>query len=106
MLAGVDSKPRKFEKSITVAPAVMKRYVGTYELTKDFVFTVSVKGDKLMVGVTNQPTFQVFPRSETEWFYKVVEATITFKLDDEGNCTSLELFQNGVRQMANRTGKE
>jgi hypothetical protein len=41
-------------------------------------------------------------RSETEWFYKVVEATLTFKVGDDGQCRELELFQNGVRQTAKR----
>ena len=76
--------------------------LGRYELAPSFVFTVSVQGGKLMVGVTNQPTVQVYARSETEWFYKIVDATLTFKLDDNGKCQALELFQNGARQTAKR----
>ena len=102
MLAGADVKPRTFEQTVNVAPEVMQRYAGRYELAPTFIFTVSVQDKKLMVGVTNQPTFQVFPRSETEWFYKVVDATLTFKMDGDGNCKELELFQNGVRQTAKR----
>ena len=101
MLNGKDVKPRTFEKSIRVPKKVMKRYVGKYTLTPQFVFTVSLKGDKLMVGVTNQPTFQVFARSKTEWFYRVIKATIKFQVKD-GKCTSLQLTQNGVTQTAKR----
>ncbi len=102
LLAGQDVKPRQFEATVKVAPKVMERYVGRFELAPTFIFTVSVKEGKLMVGVTNQPTFQVFPRSDTEWFYKVVDATLTFKVDDDGQCNELELFQNGIRQTARR----
>jgi CubicO group peptidase (beta-lactamase class C family) len=102
MLAGADVEPRKFEESIQVAPKVMQRYVGRYELAPTFVFSVSIQAGKLMVGVTNQPTVQVYPRSETEWFYKIVDATLTFKMNKAGKCQALELFQNGVRQMAKR----
>ena len=80
----------------------MQRYVGKYQLTPDFVFTVSVRGNRLMVGVTNQPTFQVFPRSDTEWFYKVVDATLRFEVDESGKCVAVELDQNGARQRAAR----
>lgn len=101
-LNGTPVEPRSFEKSTAVPAEVLARYVGKYELAPGFIFTVSVNDGKLMVGLTGQPTFEVFARSETEWFYKVVEATITFKLDESGECTSLELFQNGVRQEARR----
>lgn len=87
---------------VEVPKAVMKRYEGKYELAPDFVFSVNVQGENLMVGVTNQPTLQVFPRSNTEWFYKVVDATLTFKMDDKDQCKALELFQNGVRQTAKK----
>jgi len=102
ILNGDEVKPRTFEKSVRVAKKVMERYVGKYELAPMFVFTVSVKDDKLMVGVTNQPTHQVFARSETEWFYKVVNAKLKFQLDDDGKCTSLKLLQNGITQTAKR----
>ncbi len=102
MLAGVKVVPRKFDETVQVAPKMMKRLEGRYQLVPNFVFTVKVEDNKLMVGVTNQPTLQVFPRSETEWFYKVVDATLTFKENKDGVFDSLELFQNGVRQTAKR----
>jgi serine-type D-Ala-D-Ala carboxypeptidase/endopeptidase len=102
MLAGEPVSPRSFEKPIEVDRPIMQRYVGRYELVPGFIFTVSVDGDKLMVGATAQPTFQVYPRSETEWFYKVVEATLTFQVDAEGKCDAVELFQNGQRLTARR----
>ena len=104
VMFGMKVEPRRFEKRLAVAPEMMKRYVGKYQLAPNFVFTVSTQDDKLMVALTGQPTFEVFPRSESEWFYKVVEATITFKVDDQGRCDELELFQNGVRQKAKRVG--
>ncbi len=102
MCAGAPVEPRIFEKPVPVAKEIMQRYVGKYELVPGFVLTVSVEDEKLMVGATGQPTVQVFARSDSEWFYKVVQATLTFEVDEEGNCQSVELFQNGVRQKAKR----
>ncbi|MGB7324400.1 MAG: serine hydrolase [Rubripirellula sp.] len=102
MLAGAKVKPRSFAADVKVAPEKMQRLVGRYQLAPTFVFDVSVKNGKLMVGVTNQPTHQVFAKSDTEWFYKVVDATLTFDVDDNGKCNSLVLFQNGARQTAKR----
>lgn len=100
--AGQNVKPREFEKAPEVSSEVLQSYVGKYQLAPGAEFTVSTKGGKLMVGLTGQPTFEVYPRSETEWYYKVVEATLTFKVDGNGKCTAVELFQNGVRQAAKR----
>jgi CubicO group peptidase (beta-lactamase class C family) len=101
-VAGQDVKPREFEKTTDVPAEVLERYVGKYRLAPGAEFTVSTKGGKLLVGLTGQPTFEVYPRSETEWFYKVVEATLTFQVDSQGKCAAVELFQNGVRQTAGR----
>ena len=102
MLAGTEVQPRRFAKPVDVDPQVMQRYVGKYELVPGFVFTVSVENKRLMVGATSQPTFEVFPRSDTEWYYQVVEATLTFQVDDKGKCDAVKLFQNGVRHTAKR----
>ncbi|MGB7325574.1 MAG: serine hydrolase [Rubripirellula sp.] len=102
MLAGAKMQPRMFDAAVKVTPEKMQRLVGRYQLAPTFIFDVSVKNGKLMVGVTNQPTHQVFAKSDTEWFYKVVDATLTFDVDNNGKCNSLVLFQNGVRQTAKR----
>ena len=102
VLAGATVTPRVFEVTKKVSPEAMQRYVGKFELVPGFVLTVSVVNDQLMVGATGQPTFQVFARSETEWFYQVVKATLTFDVDESGNCDALDLFQNGIHQAARR----
>ncbi|MDB5391610.1 MAG: serine hydrolase [Planctomycetaceae bacterium] len=92
----------KDEKPIAVPVEALQKFVGRYELAPGVLFTVEAKDDKLMIGLTGQPSFQVFARSETVWFYKVVAATITFNVDQNGKCDSLVLFQNGIKQLAKR----
>lgn len=102
MCAGVTVEPRVFSKTVLVDEKVMQQYVGRYQLVPGFVLTMSVDDGKLLVGATGQPTFQVFARSSSEWFYKVVDATLIFEVDKDGKCNSVELLQNGVRQKALR----
>ena len=102
MISGANIAPRKFDKPIDVSAETLQKLVGRYELAPRVLFTVEIKGDKLMIGLTGQPSHQVFPRSETEWYYKVVDAKITFDVDKNGNCKSLVLFQNGIKQTAKR----
>jgi hypothetical protein len=55
-----------------------------------------------MVGVTNQPTVEVFPESPTRWSYRIVKATLEFDLPKTGPAKSLVLHQNGAKQTALR----
>jgi hypothetical protein len=68
-----------------------------------FVLTVTRDGDKLMVQATGQEAYQIFPTSETEFFYQVVDARITFvKEDGQAYATSLILHQAGQEMTAKR----
>ena len=90
------------ETTVDIPIEVQQKFAGRYELKPGILFTVEVKDDKLMIGLTGQPSHQIYPRSKTVWFYKVVDATITFNLDKNGKCDSLVLFQNGIKQTAKR----
>ena len=100
--AGATEKPREFEKAFEVDREVLRRYAGEYQFAPGLVLTVAAKQERLMARLSGQPAYQVFPRSETEWFYRVVDATLTFQVNRGGECTAVELFQNGVRQVAER----
>ncbi len=80
----------------------LQKFIGRYELVPGVLFTVEAKDGKLMIGLTGQPSHQVFAGTETVWFSKVVDATIAFNVDKDGKCDSLVLFQNGIKQTARR----
>jgi len=101
-LAGMPVPPLNFEQQVDIDPAVLDGLVGRYELVPDFILTVRRQGDSLFIQATNQPELEVYPRSATEFFYKVVDAQITFTIDDNGNATQLTLHQNGQNMDAKR----
>jgi D-alanyl-D-alanine-carboxypeptidase/D-alanyl-D-alanine-endopeptidase len=105
MLAGASVKPREFAKPVRVADEIMQRYVGSYQLAPRFVLTVTTENGQLYVQATGQPKFRVYPKSETEWYYKVVDARLAFDVDDAGECTGLTLHQNGLALPAAKSGK-
>ncbi len=86
-----------------VSEDVLDRYVGEYPLVPGFVLTVTRKGQKLFVQATGQPRFRVYPKSATEFVYRVVDARITFQVDDDGTVTGLTLHQNGRDMPARKT---
>jgi CubicO group peptidase (beta-lactamase class C family) len=79
-----------------------ERLVGRYQLTPNFVFDVNLKDGHLMVGITNQPTQEVFADSPTRWSYRGVDAALEFHLRATGQAYALTLHQNGAAQKARR----
>ncbi len=86
-----------------VDPVGFDDYVGVYTASPLFQLTVTREGDKLLCRATNQPRFRIFPLSDREFFYKVVDARITFERDDGGKVTGLVLHQNGASVPARKT---
>ena len=80
---------------IPVDEKVLESYVGDYQLAPTFKITVTREGDKLFAQATDQPRFQIFAESPTDFFYKVVDAQITFVKDDKGSVTQLIMHQGG-----------
>jgi len=95
MLAGEKVEPRHVRKEVAVEPATLAAYVGTYRLFSDFRLTVTLEDGRLMVQATGQEKFPVFAESETEFFYKVVDARITFEREEDGKVKRLVLHQGG-----------
>ncbi len=90
---------------MTIDAKLRKRLVGRYQLTPSFIFDVRDRDGHLMVGITNQPTQEVYPDSATRWSYRGVDATLEFKLTKTGPARSLVFHQNGAKQTARRIRK-
>jgi tetratricopeptide (TPR) repeat protein len=89
-------------KEVEVSEAILDTYLGSYELTPGLILTVTKDGSQLKAQATGQPVFDVFPKSETEFYLKVVAAQLTFNKNDEGKVESVTLLQGG----AETTGKK
>ena len=68
--------PSEASVSITLDSAVLDRYTGDYELAPGAVLAVTRLGNQLFAQLTGQPSAEIFPQSEGEFFYKIVKAQI------------------------------
>jgi hypothetical protein len=59
------------------------------------VMKVTKENDRLFAQLTGQSKFEIFPRSETEFFWKVVEAHVTFVKDKSGKVIKATHHQGG-----------
>jgi serine-type D-Ala-D-Ala carboxypeptidase/endopeptidase len=88
------------EKSVD--PAIYKNYIGRYQLAPGAIFTITLEGSHLQAQLTGQQAIEIFPESEKQFFYKVVDAQITFESDGKGLATALTLHQNSRDMRAAR----
>jgi len=95
-------QPPKQHREAKVAAAILDRYVGRYQLAPTFVITITRDGDHLFAQATGQPNFEIFAEDDRNFFYKVVDAQLTFVGEANGRATSLVLHQNGADVPGNR----
>ncbi len=87
-------KPRdSVMTNATVAANAYDDYVGQYVYA---ILTVTKEGDRLFAELTGQPKFEIFPKSETEFFWKVVDAQVTFVKNEKGEVVHAIHRQGGV----------
>lgn len=99
--AVVGQLPSPFPAAIALEPTALQQYVGSYASDVG-TFTVTVTGDVLYVQLAGQPAAPVYASAKDEFYYKIVDAQITFNRGASGAVTSLTLQQNGMNVKATR----
>lgn len=97
--------PPTQHKEITLDPKLFDRYVGVYQLEPSALLTVSRDGGMFYTQLTGQPRVQVFAESDRKFFLKVVDAQLTFEVDQnnpQSATASVTLHQNGRDTVAKR----
>ena len=82
-------------KEVALPVEILREYAGSYPLTPVFVLTVTEESGALFVQATGQQKFPVFASARDEFFYKIVDARLSFQRDASGRVTGLVLHQNG-----------
>jgi len=97
-------EPPKQHTAITLDPKTLERYTGQYQLAPNFILTITHTGEHLFAQATGQSSFEIFAESQTDFFAKVTELTITFETGAQGPATALTLRQAGNVVPAKRIG--
>jgi hypothetical protein len=88
-------KQSSFASDIKIDENILKSYTGRYSYGQGAVLIVTLEGNQLMAQMTGQPNFPIFPSSNDEFNWKVVEAKIKFIKDDKGIVTHAIHNQGG-----------
>lgn len=84
----------KIEASIPVE--TLDAIAGRYDYG-GAVMEVTREGARLFAQMTGQPRHEIFPKSELEYFWKVVEASVAFTRGTDGKITGAVHSQGGAR---------
>lgn len=80
-------------EAIKIDSKLYSQFVGKYQLTPDFFISVFTKDERIFIKASGQSDMEIFPLSETEYFFSDVDAKIYFQKDALGKTTSLILHQ-------------
>ncbi len=95
------SETKLKSEAVQVSEVLLERYVGTYALNPNFSITITREGAQLFGQATGQGRFELFAKSDSEFYLTVVDAQISFKANEEA-VESLTLFQNGQEVIGKR----
>ena len=82
-------------KEIQVASKKLEKYVGQYQLTPQLALNVMLENGKLLGQISTQPKLELAAESETVFFFKTVNAQVTFVVNAQGEVTGLVFRQGG-----------
>jgi CubicO group peptidase (beta-lactamase class C family) len=80
---------------VAVDPERFDALAGSYQLAPNFTLTFTREGRRFLSQATGQQQVEIFPEGEHEYFTKVVDAQITFDVDEQGRATGIVLHQDG-----------
>jgi hypothetical protein len=56
---------------------------------------ITIEGEQLFAQYGTQPKLEIFPESEDLYFWRAVDAQVTFERDRDGKVTSLVHHEHG-----------
>jgi nitroreductase len=83
------------KKVIKLDENVLEQYVGDYDFKGELTITISQEIGQLFMESAGQQRVRIFPESETKFFLKVVDASITFIKNNENQVVELIAHQQG-----------
>ncbi|HEU4389626.1 MAG TPA: DUF3471 domain-containing protein [Blastocatellia bacterium] len=93
------------KKAITLDPKTLDLYAGDYSISLGAGFKITREGDHLLFTATGQPSAAAYPESATRFFFRIIDAHVTFTTNDSGQPTELLFEINGQKIVAKRVVK-
>jgi hypothetical protein len=92
----IDAARFELPAVVKVDPQRYDAYVGKYDYGQGRVMTITREGDGLFAQLTGQPKLEIFPKAETEFFWKAARAEVAFVKDPAGKVGKAVHRQGGA----------
>ena len=79
----------KNKPTVKVDNAILKKYIGTYQLRPSWLLTITEENEKLMVQATGEDKYPTDAKSDSAFWVPAYNGSITFEKDSTGNISSL-----------------
>ncbi len=79
----------------TVPVETLQLYTGRYDFGNGAVMMITASDNKLFAQLSGQGKFEIFPATQEEFFWKVVDARIKFIKNEKGEVGHASFTQNG-----------
>lgn len=99
---GWPDRQAKVGRFIAVSPQTLDRLVGTYRFSPEFSIRVTREGNRLFSEATGQERRELFATSDHEFFFKIVDAVLSFDTDDQNAAMQVRLHQEGTDYVGKR----
>ena len=93
----------KVRKEILLTEEQLKKFVGIFEVEKDYEIKITIDKNQLFTQLTGQNAIPIYAENDTQFFLKVVDAQLQFEQNEKGEIVKLFLLQNGNKIEAKRT---
>ncbi len=85
----------EFRTEIKLNPIYLKDYIGVYTLAPGFEIAITQEGDALYAQATGQKKLRLYAERKDYFFFKLVDAQISFMRNEKNVVDKLGLRQNG-----------
>jgi D-alanyl-D-alanine-carboxypeptidase/D-alanyl-D-alanine-endopeptidase len=89
---GVPATPRI---EVPIAADELESYIGRYRMSPAIEIIVRREADRLLVQLTGQAFTRVVAEAKDRFFYRIVNAQLTFERNEAGAVNAVVLHQNG-----------
>jgi CubicO group peptidase (beta-lactamase class C family) len=78
-----------------IDPKILDKFVGEFEIDAKRKFKITNRDGQLYAQLSGQGRFPLVPESDTKFFARAEEATLTFSLNEKGDVTRFVFHKNG-----------
>ena len=82
--------PARVRETIEVPPAVLQRYVGTYQIDASIDVTIELDAGHLFAQAPGTPRYALHATSARTFFTQEIDSDIEFKVDAAGRAKSFD----------------